>query len=72
MILTKKAIKLINNLDTRLKLASALAFTETWIRECINANKDNGPLTTMKAIQIIREETGLNDSQILEETKQTV
>lgn len=67
MRLTKKALKLINNLDARLKLASALAFTETWIRECINSNKDNGPLTTMKAIEVIRIETGLPDREILED-----
>lgn len=51
----------------RLKLADGLSFTEVWIDKLILANKDNGPLTTAKAIQVIRQETGKSDSEILEE-----
>lgn len=36
---------------------------ERWISE----NEDNGPLTTAKAIQVIKQETRLADSEILEE-----
>lgn len=34
----------------------------------INENKDNGELTKAKALQVIGEETGLDQSEILEET----
>jgi len=54
----------------RTRIALALNFTEFWVGRCIKANKDNGPLTTMAAIEIIREETGLEDSEILEEADQ--
>lgn len=36
-----------------------------WISE----NQENGPLTTASCLQVIREETGLDDSQILEDTE---
>ncbi len=39
------------------------ASIEKWIRE----NKENGELTTAKALQIIKEETGLTESELLEE-----
>ncbi len=67
MKITEKAIGLINNQTTRLRLALALGFSETWVRGLIQKNKDNSPLTTAAALRIIREETGLKDSQILEE-----
>lgn len=51
----------------RLKLAVVLNFTELWMERVINANKDNGHLTTAKALQVIKQETGLSDSDILEE-----
>lgn len=65
MILTEKALTAINNTDTRLRLAIGLGFTETWVRELIAQNKPNGPLTTFKAMQVIRKETGLVDREIL-------
>lgn len=67
MKLTQKALTKIDQPDTRLRLALGLSFSETWIRSLIAANKDNGPLTTAKAIQVIKQETGLTDSEILEE-----
>lgn len=66
MKLTKKALKEIDVKETRLRLALALGFTEAWIIKVIAANKENGPLTTAMAIQTIKAETGLEDSQILE------
>lgn len=69
MKLSKKAIKGIKNQACRLKLALAMGFSEQWITKVIDANKQNGPLTTIKAMQVIREETGLTDSEILEEEK---
>lgn len=68
MKLTSNTLELINKLETRLKLALALGFSETWIRSLIDMNKENGPLTTAKAIQTITEETGLDQSEILEDT----
>lgn len=67
MILTKKAIKKINVLKTRLLLALAMDFTEQWIIKLLDANKENGPLTTAMALKVIKEQTGLKDSEILEE-----
>jgi hypothetical protein len=51
----------------RMKLADGLGFTEVWIDKLIIANKDNGPLTTAKALQVIKQETGKSDSEILVE-----
>lgn len=69
MKLSKKAIKGIKNQSPRLKLALALGFSEQWIVKVINANKLNGPLTTVAALKVIREETGLTDYEILEHEK---
>jgi len=67
MKLTEKAIEAISKRDTVLKLALALGFTEVWIDRLIRKNKENGTLTTLKALQVIGEETGLDQSEILEE-----
>lgn len=68
MILKSTAIQLIlDNPAVSLALASKLKFTQTWIRELARVNRENSPLTTMAAVQVIREETGLLDSEILEE-----
>lgn len=67
MKLSAKAIEAIDNQKMRLMLALALGFTEVWIEKLIIKNKDNGPLTTAKALQTIRLETGLTDDLILEE-----
>lgn len=58
--------------DSRLRLCSTLGFTEVWIDKLIDKNKVNGPLTTVSAIGVIKEETSLEDSEILEnETEET-
>lgn len=67
MKLTQSAIDKINTRSVILDIALALDFTELWVNKLISANKDNGPLTTAKALQVIREKTGLPDSEILEE-----
>lgn len=51
----------------RLKIADGLGFKELWIDKLIEANKNNGPLTTAKSLQVIRKELGITDSEILEE-----
>lgn len=66
MTISKQAIAKIDN-ATQLKLALALGYSGRWIVNVIAANKPNGPLTTYKALQVIRQETGLTDQQILEE-----
>lgn len=66
MKLTENALKAINNKTTRQKLGLQLDFSEQWIIKLIDANKDNGPLTTAGALKVIREETKLKDSEILE------
>lgn len=53
----------------RLLLCGELDFKEQWIDKCIDKNKVNGPLTTAGALKVIREQTGLGDSKILEMPK---
>lgn len=67
MKLTQKALDSINNRATILALALGLDFTELWVNKLIEANKENSALTTAKAISIIKEKTGLDDQEILEE-----
>ena len=73
MKLTGSIVEIIGATDNRrakairTKLALALNFTERWVLKCIQENKDNGPLTTMKAMQVLREESEMSDSEILEE-----
>jgi len=73
MKLSNQAVeKLRANRESRLRLCSALGFTEVWIDRLIAKNKVNGPLTTVSALGVIREETSLEDSEILEnETEET-
>jgi hypothetical protein len=66
MKLTKKAIEKIRKRNVILKLALALGFTEYWMGKLIDANKSNGPLTTATALGVIKQETKMDESQILE------
>ena len=68
MVLTNKALELINDKTVRLQLALKLKCTEQWIIKLIDANKENGPLTTHSALAVIKEHTKLkSDNQILQE-----
>lgn len=58
-----EAIK--NNFDLRMNLAKALRFSEGWILTLSYRNKENGPLTSAKALQVIRKELRLADQEIL-------
>lgn len=69
MKLTKKALKSLNNLESRLKLAMAFKVTERQVSRLIKDNKEDGKLTNATSLRLIREITGLIDSQILEETE---
>lgn len=66
MKLSKKAIRKIDR-PMRQKLAIALGFSEYWVSRLVKKNKVNGPLTTPGALDVIRQETGLTDQEILEE-----
>ena len=68
MKLTQKAIdKLKSDREYRLKLAYELQFTEVWIDRMIDKNKSNGTLTTVKALSVIKDSTGMAFEEILEE-----
>lgn len=69
MKLTKKALKRLNQLEPRLKMAMAFQITERSVSRLIKDNKIDGQLTRASALKIIRELTGLTDDQILEETE---
>lgn len=65
MQLTEQALQSLNTVSNRIALASALGRSEQWISKLLKVNKENGPLTTVTAIQVIRERTGLKQSEIL-------
>jgi hypothetical protein len=65
MKLTKLALHKINTKDIRPRLAIALGKSESTIFRYI-ANNDED-LTKAAALMVIRKETGLTDSEILEE-----
>lgn len=67
MKLSNIALERISERKILLALALSLDFTEQWMRRVIENNKENGPLTTARALQTIKEETGLTDAEILEE-----
>ena len=65
MKLSKKAVRKISNPHAIGQLMIGLEFTELWIKRLIDQNKMNGPLTTYRALEIIKQETGLTDDEIL-------
>lgn len=67
MKLTQKAIELVKDQKIRAQLILALKVTDQTIMRWIKDNQDNGTLTTMAAMDVIRRNTGLGDSEILEE-----
>jgi hypothetical protein len=64
MKLNQKALSAINKPSIRRRLMDVLGCTEFTISRYIQKNSDN--LTKAAAMQVIREVTGLPDSQILE------
>lgn len=66
MNLTANAISLINKPRVRVRLAMELDCSEQSVIRYINANQVNGELTKAAALKVIREETGLSDTEILE------
>lgn len=70
MRIKKKVLEKIDESDTTVvRLVRELKVSYPTVRRWINANEEDGQLTTATAVKIIREELGLPDSQILEETK---
>jgi hypothetical protein len=73
MKLSNAALEMISEKrKTLLALALALDISEQWMRRVIENNKSNGPLTTVTALGVIRQETGLNDSEILVDSEAEV
>jgi hypothetical protein len=69
MKITTTAIATIKkNLRLRNRLALELDKSGQTIDRWINTNESNGELTTLKALQVIKEETGLSDTEIIEES----
>jgi hypothetical protein len=64
MKLSQKVLQAINNPATRRRLMDVLDCTEFTIARYIQKNSDN--LTKAAAMQVIREVTGLTDSDILD------
>jgi len=65
MILTQTALAKANVTEVRLKLGLALKVTEQAIIRYLTENKEDGPLSKASALRVIREETGLIESEIL-------
>lgn len=72
MILSNTAVDRISERKILLALALELGFSEQWTRRLIEANKDNGPLTTHVSVRLIKEETGLTENEILTEAAKEV
>jgi len=70
MKLTPKAILAINNPRIRVLIAATLKVTEQTIIRYISGNEINNDLTKAASMEVIRKETGLVDTEILE--KETI
>jgi hypothetical protein len=69
MKLTQKAIDALkSNKRARARLQLDMNKSEFTINRWIAENDDNGLLTTATALMIINEETGLDNSEVLENT----
>lgn len=64
------SLELLSRRDVKLKLALALCFSEKWVNILLSENKENGPLTTYKALQVIHETTGRPLHEILEHVEE--
>lgn len=57
----------INNVASRRRISTKLDIGDQMLYKHIKTNADDGPLTKMKAIICISEETGVDVSEILED-----
>jgi uncharacterized protein YacL (UPF0231 family) len=67
MRLSQIALQKINTGQVRLRLAMQFDCTERWISQLIKENLNDGDLTKASALEIIRTQTGLTDTEILEQ-----
>lgn len=67
MKLSKRALRKLDNKESKLRLALAMGFSEQWVNKLLSQNKANGPLTTITAINFIERETNLKQDEILDE-----
>lgn len=67
MILTENALEQIKDPGVRRALTVVLSCVDQTIVRYIKNNDSNGPLTTVAAVQKIKECTGLSEDEILEE-----
>lgn len=65
MTLTQTALDRIREPRIRMRIAVALGITDQAVTKLIKRKSTN--LTKIAALQVIREETGLSDQEILEE-----
>jgi hypothetical protein len=72
MKLTQIAIGRIKDPDIRRELTNVLLCTDQTIIRYIKANEQNSPLTTIAAINKIKECTGLTEGEILEQEGEPV
>ncbi len=69
MKLTQQAISLFHrNNRLRSLLALELDVSAASINRYLDDNENNGRLTTVRAVQVISQETGLSEEEILEES----
>ena len=68
--LTNKALEAINQPHIRRRLMGVFLCTEQTVRAYIKDNSVN--LTQVDALEVIRQETGLTDSEILEKDEELV
>lgn len=64
MKIKKEIIDRINNVQTRMKLASILGIGEQMLYDHINRNKPGGRLTRIDALLAIAEELGIPQSEV--------
>lgn len=71
MVLSYTAILILKGSSSEFKqrLADALGVHEKTIYRYIADNEENGMLTTASALRLIRNESGLDDDQLLDESK---
>jgi hypothetical protein len=65
MKLSRKALNKIDVLEVRLKLALLFKVTERRVSQMIKSNEPFSKLTSLPAVQLIQEETGLTPDEIL-------
>lgn len=66
MRLTQSVIDVLNTPEHRPDFQKELKKSESTILRLFKENKENGPLTSAGALELIRTKTGMSDAEILE------